>query len=731
MKADGSISPVKRRPKKEASTDADAMAGSGGHYDDGTEWDEDGQPRDGSMKAASFDPYAMLTTAAGDREFAFHVTASWADVRRKAKRIRSEGKVRITLASDGLVFGEVQGDHHVYETGVQRFPGSKHSVATYTCGCKWGAYHWGAQDDFSRFAGRMCSHALALQYEAASRGMFGKDVKEDSTKPEWVPKKVVLRYDIDQGDNKLIRSSKLEVTPLVALARWAAAQGDDNEEFGLALTASGLSATASVMAAWEQGELFHVKPQPKAAPKAPEPEKEEEEPEECEHCGEDQNSPEHTENHENWLHDQKWHTPWEDGPYHEMADTIHRGMSVDLPKDVHKIVHDDSRPMHERAQALVDHVTGKDKHLGNYWSDRQQTAREYAAHTPTGSGDDYTPVVFHAHKPELHHIMTDPQDLDEHGVYSFNHTNGDGEETNREVPLDQGAPVHLTGVSWSKPTYRKEHETGFVRHNFDVPQQHLAAVNNSWGEPSPPQNNYAPGPTKPRNVSENPGSTGWATQGDPDNWNSITPNGLNDRVAMLDEFLFEGAIPQEVAQSDDPLGSMPGTEDTPPENGVIAAQQGPPRPSGPKGGTGGEMPPGFPGMPEHQDLIEATLNMEPEGALPFTDGDGPNLTDDESLTPPRTASVQDIVAAFQATAGHLMTGSSPVAAMGDTGDIAAAAKAHLAKVAVKDFNQAEQAAIINEGANVRAANLDRLDIADTHYALLGSDGEEDDGAWMM
>ena len=65
------------------------------------------------------------------------------------------------------------------------------------------------------------------------------------------------------------------------------------------------------------------------------------------------------------------------------------------------------------------------------------------------------------------------------------------------------------------------------------------------------------------------------------------------------------------------------------------------------------MPPGFPEMPEHQELTEATLNMEPEGALPFTDGDGPNLTDDESLTPPRTASVQDIVAAFQATAGNV------------------------------------------------------------------------------
>jgi mRNA-degrading endonuclease RelE of RelBE toxin-antitoxin system len=477
----------------------------------------DEAPEEEIVSQGAFSPYDLISTAGADPEFRFHITAAWADVRAKAKRIRSEGKVRITLASDGVVFGEVQGDHHVYETGVQRFPGSKHSVATYTCGCKWGAYHWGADDDFSRFAGRMCSHALALQFEAQSRGMFGRDVTEDSAKPEWVPKKVVLRYDIDSGDNKLVRSSALEVTPLVALAQWSRAQGDDPEEFAFLLGLHGLT----------------------------------------------------------------------------------------------------------------------------------------------------------------------------------------------------------------------------------------AAINSPWGEPVPEAPHYTPGPTKPRNPSENPGSTGWATQSDPDNWNSINPNDLGDRVA---------SIPQEIAQSDDPLGSMPGTEDTPLENGVTAywrhlqdvpmtaeaismlgEQFGPPRPSGPKGGQGGDMPPGHPGMPQHEELspgAEATLHMEPEGALPFTDGDGPDLTDDESLTPPHTASqegVEDIVAAFQATAAHLAPGSSNTppgaytgAALGEPGDIAKAAKAALAKFALKDYSPVEQAAIINEGKGVRAANLDRLDISGTHYA---HQEDEDDEIW--
>lgn len=466
----------------------------------------DEAPEEEIVSQGAFDPYAMLTVAAADPDFRFHVTAAWADVRAKAKRIRAEGGVRITLASDGLVFGEVQGDHDVYDTGVQRLPGSRNSVATYTCGCKWGAYHWGAPDDFSRFAGRMCSHALALQYEAASRGMFGRDVTPDETKPDWVPSKVVLRYDIDDNRNVLTRSSSLEVTPLVALAQWAREQGHDREEFEFLL---GL-----------------------------------------------------------------------------------------------------------------------------------------------------------------------------HGLASVN-----------------GSP---------------------------------------WGEPVPEAPHYTPGPTKPRQVGENPGSAGWATQGDPDTWDSIQPNELGDRVA---------SIPQEVAQSDDPLGSTPGTEDTPLENGVTAywrhledvpmtaeaismlgEQFGPPRPSGPKGGQGGDMPPGYPGMPQHQELTpgaEATLHMEPEGALPFTDGDGPDLSDDESLTPPHTASVEGIVAAFQATAGHLAPGGSsgPARGRGDGLDVAAAAKAHLAKTALKDYSPAEQQMIINEGAGVRAANLDRLDIADTHYATLSNEDE--------
>lgn len=533
-------------------------AGSFNGMDGGFEDVSDHVPEEEIVTHGSFDPYSLLTVAAADPEFKFHFTAAWADVRKKAKRIRAEGGVNITLASDGVVFGNVKGDHNTYETGVQRLPGARNSIATYSCGCKWGAYHWGATDDFSRFAGRMCSHALALQFEAQSRGMFGRDVVPDARKPEWVPKHVVIRYDIDSGENRMVRSASKVDTALDFLITLARAQGDDPEELAFLLSSMGMPVTA--------------------------------------------------------------------------------------------------------------------------------------------------------------------------------------------------------------------------------------AVNSPWGEPQPERPAYTQGPTKPKNTSENPGSTGWAVQGDPQNWDQVTPNSLGDRIGSLtDEFLFEAAIPQEVAQSDDPLGSQEGVEGLPQDLPMVmgaASEDGPDRPSGPKGGDGGRMPPGHPGMPQHdaeegldkeafwQVLLRAapaiisgvsqmarnkgdgaeeeqdnrseeekrlnaegltsSLHMEPEGALPFTDGDGPDLTDDESLTPPHTASqgVSDVVAQFQATASHLAPGGGstvPLSGAGDASEIAAAARAVLAKVAVKDYTPVEQAAIINEGVHVRASNLDRLDIADTHYAHMT---DEDDDGWL-
>lgn len=161
-----------------------------------------------------------FTKAAVDQDFRFQFTSAWKDIVNKAKRIRSEGGVNITHAADGVIFGNVQGDTRVYETGIERLPNTKTGVSSWSCGCAWGAYHWGAEDDLSRFAGRQCSHSLALQYEAQSKGMFGKTIDIDNPKPKWVPSRVVVKYDIDSGRHITTQSS-LELSPasiIVSLA---------------------------------------------------------------------------------------------------------------------------------------------------------------------------------------------------------------------------------------------------------------------------------------------------------------------------------------------------------------------------------------------------------------------------------------------------------------------------------------------------------------------------------
>lgn len=149
------------------------------------------------------------TSAAGpvDSELGFHMVATWADVRRKAKRIRAEGGVSIVVASGDGVGGHVQGDTGIYETILNYAPGS-YRVANWTCGCAWAAYAWDRSPAYRRFEGRMCSHALALQYEAQSRGMFGREVHEDRVSPSWMRDKVRQRYDRDSGVHDLVHASR-------------------------------------------------------------------------------------------------------------------------------------------------------------------------------------------------------------------------------------------------------------------------------------------------------------------------------------------------------------------------------------------------------------------------------------------------------------------------------------------------------------------------------------------
>lgn len=204
-------------------------------------------------------------------------------------------------------------------------------------------------------------------------------------------------------------------------------------------------------------------------------------PDECEHCGEDKNSDDHAEVHHDWIHDQKWHTDWDEDREvgaHNNGE-IQRGMAISLPKDVHRIVHDEDRPLEERGRALAEHVikSANDQgHIGRFWTDEDSVARQYAtgSRVQTGSKDDNktpaTPVTLHVKFPGYHHIETDPDELEHHGVYSYHI------ENNREVPLQHGTPLEAVGVSWAHHKYGDDglrhwdsDNADWKRHTFKEP----------------------------------------------------------------------------------------------------------------------------------------------------------------------------------------------------------------------------------------------------------------------
>jgi hypothetical protein len=554
----------------------------------------------------------LVVTAATDADFRFHITAAWRDVVAKAKRIRTEGRLRVTLASDGYVFGEVKGDHHVYETGLQRMPG-KVAAHSWSCGCKWGAYHWGADDDFSRFAGRMCSHALALQYEAQSRGMFGRDVHVDEHKPTWVPRHVVVRYDIDADSNRLAPST----------------------------------------AAYDQhGDYF------------------------------DSGYSEHEEA------DRSKH--WDD--IHEGLEGVHRGIGIHLQPDDHAIVHDEDRPLHERAKHLLESIPRSHEgqrhgdNVGWHWSSEEGVGEDFAdAPSHPKAQTSVTGVVFHGHKPDRSDINEYPDETAGH-VYDY-HDHGE-----REVPLHHGAHVGLKGISWKDlgreedhPALGHPHPSGtpsmffpylgdFTHHTFgEHEHQHVVAL----------RRGYAPLSVVAR---------------------AAVAAGENQEELLL---ALSAAGIRQLANADSPFGDPAGTSYVQPKTpGATAPRKAWENPAS-AGPLAGADPAGWnrqlplQSYAAHGGLeaalfepgAEATLNDEPEGALPSTDGAVP--TDEAS-------------------------------------DLAPSMTAGLKRQALKDFTLAEQQALINEGEGVRAANLDRLDIKGTHYADLESvlAAQEDDTTWL-
>jgi hypothetical protein len=150
-------------------------------------WTQGRDPKD--VKRLAF---RMFTEAARSPQYGFEFTAAWRDVVAKAQRLRNAGRVRITAAATGYVIGEVGGDHDVYESGIQHYPGRPQSIFTWACGCPWASFHQDASLG-GRYNGRPCSHVMALKFEEQARRMYGRELHPDPEIPRWIQHEVVVK----------------------------------------------------------------------------------------------------------------------------------------------------------------------------------------------------------------------------------------------------------------------------------------------------------------------------------------------------------------------------------------------------------------------------------------------------------------------------------------------------------------------------------------------------------
>lgn len=139
------------------------------------------------------------------------------------------------------------------------------------------------------------------------------------------------------------------------------------------------------------------------------------------------------------------------------------------------------------------------------------------------------------------------------------------------------------------------------------------------------------------------------------------------------------------------------------------------------------------------EYVPETVDGNPESALPVTYGTDEDLDDDElvqrihsalqlaprgRLTPESDEDRGRRLLAYvdASLSGQSVEGPNPfshIQAGESDNELASAAQNFLAaKTSLKTYNERERQAIIEEGAGVRASNLDRLEISGTHYEAL-------------
>lgn len=197
--------------------------------------------------------------------------------------------------------------------------------------------------------------------------------------------------------------------------------------------------------------------------------------------------------------------------YPDLPDTVHRGIGITLPDELHRMVHDPSIPTEQRAQALLRHIGtpearvspwGHDSRggLGTSWSGDDGVAEDFARrmadqHTDHNDkhareSDDHTwgtdedgdpvgkpgtAVMLHAQRPELDEIDDNPNGDGSGMRYTYH---GHGEQ---EIPVHQNTSMHIKGISWRPilsmfhPDYLTDTEE-YTHHQFGENNYHYAGV---------------------------------------------------------------------------------------------------------------------------------------------------------------------------------------------------------------------------------------------------------------
>lgn len=94
--------------------------------------------------------------------------AAWDDIVDKAKRLKDNGQVLLTVNEIDVVQGQVQGDSGLYDIVIYRDGINNIRKSGWDCSCDWGKYAWQRTRQWKKLEGRPCSHVMAAMWQSWS-----------------------------------------------------------------------------------------------------------------------------------------------------------------------------------------------------------------------------------------------------------------------------------------------------------------------------------------------------------------------------------------------------------------------------------------------------------------------------------------------------------------------------------------------------------------------------------